>query len=61
VELTLLLASGDQPTATLDVAAHERADLVIATWDGDVETDEARTLRALMTGSPCPVVVVPRP
>lgn len=59
VSVALELLNGPPVEGTLDVVATERADLVIATWDGDPGTRRARVLQALMSRSPCPLLVLP--
>jgi hypothetical protein len=58
VSLTMELVNGPPAAGTLDVVAQERADLVIATWDGDRRTGRTDALQALMSRSPCPLLVL---
>ncbi|HEX2042785.1 MAG TPA: universal stress protein [Acidimicrobiales bacterium] len=59
VSVAVELVNGPPVEGTLDVVAEERADLVVAAWDGDLETRRAEALQALLSHSPCPVLVVP--
>ncbi len=59
VSVAVELVNGPPAEGTLDVVTAERADLVIATWDGDPGSHRARVLQALMTRSPCSLLVLP--
>ncbi len=58
VSVTLELTSGPPVPATLDIVSRERADLVIATWEGGLDLSPGHRLPPLMAGSPCPFLVV---
>jgi nucleotide-binding universal stress UspA family protein len=57
VSVTVELVSGPAVATILDLVARERADAVVATWDGKRHGRHSPTLVGVMTGSPCPVVV----
>lgn len=49
--------AGGEPEAAVLAAARE-ADLVVVAWHGSLARGRAPTLRALLCGAPCPVLVV---
>lgn len=52
------VAQGAPGPEALRAAAAERADLVLVAWHGVLEAAHAATLRTLLTGARCPVMVV---
>jgi nucleotide-binding universal stress UspA family protein len=57
----LLVAHGDPAQETIRVAGAESADLIALAWRGQWEGPRASTLKAVLRGAPCPVMVTRLP
>ena len=56
--LRLFLARGDIGAELVRIAAEQSADLVAVVWRGRLEGERAPTLKGLLSGAHCPVLVV---
>jgi nucleotide-binding universal stress UspA family protein len=54
----LKVATGPPAGAVLRAARELHADLIVAAWKGDARHGRARTMKALLAGAPCPVLLV---
>jgi nucleotide-binding universal stress UspA family protein len=57
VRVRLLVAHGEPADETIRVAREESADLVVLAWKGRWEAPHASTVKAVLRGAPCPVMV----
>lgn len=57
VRVRLRVAHGEPAAETIRVAGEERADLVVLAWKGRWDSPHASTLKAVLQGAPCPVMV----
>jgi nucleotide-binding universal stress UspA family protein len=57
--LRFLVAQGEPGTEILRVAEKRVADLIALPWHESLHMDRAATLKAVMRGAPCPVLVLP--
>jgi nucleotide-binding universal stress UspA family protein len=61
VPVRLLVAHGDPAAETIRVAGEESADLIVLAWKGPWDEPHASTLKALLLGALCPVMVTRTP
>ena len=57
IPVRLLVAHGDPAEETIRVAGAEAVDLIVLAWRGYWEGPRASTLKAVLQGAPCPVMV----
>jgi len=57
VRARMLVAHGEPADETIRVAGEESADLIVLAWKGRWEAPHASTLKAVLRGAPCPVMV----
>ena len=57
VRLRLRVSGGEPAAETIRVAKEESADLLVLAWKGHWEDSRAPTLKAVLQGAPCPVMV----
>lgn len=57
VQVRLLVGHGEPADETLRVAGEQSADLIVLAWRGHWEAPHASTLKALLQGAPCPIMV----
>lgn len=53
----LLVRHGELADETIRAAREEAADLIVLTWSGNWEAQEASDLRAMLQGAPCPIMM----
>lgn len=58
VEVSLRVATGSPAASILESAGRLHADLIVLSWKGDRRPGRAETLKRVLGGSPCPVLVV---
>jgi nucleotide-binding universal stress UspA family protein len=58
LRVRLLVGHGEPAAETFRVAAEEAADLIVLAWKGRWEAPHASTLKAMLNGAPCPVMVL---
>ena len=57
-EVTLKLVTGDPGPEIVHFAEAENADLIVVAWHGTMEAHHAETLKAVVRGVTCPVMVM---
>ena len=57
VQVRLLVRHGEPADETIRVAGEESADLIALAWKGDWAPPCAATLKAVLQGAPCPILV----
>ena len=57
VQVRLLVAHGEPADETIRVAGEELVDMIVLAWKGRWETPHASTLKAVLRGAPCPIMV----
>ncbi len=57
VKLRLVLCHGEPGAAILDFVRRSRSDPVVLAWRGHLEAARAQTMRRVILGAPCPVVI----
>ncbi len=57
-QMRLYVAKGAPGPETLRVASEENADLIVIAWHGVLNDTHAATLRSVLTGASCPVMIV---
>lgn len=57
LEVSMALGEGTPSTETLRVAAERDSDLIVLAWRGEWEGAHAATVKAVLRGAPCPVMV----
>jgi nucleotide-binding universal stress UspA family protein len=58
-EVRLETRAGEPPEAVLEVAATERADMIVLSWGQDLSQDRANLVREVLTSASVPVMLVP--
>ena len=58
-EVRLETRAGESPAAVLEVAATERADMIVLSWGQDLSQDRANLVREVLTSASVPVMLVP--
>jgi nucleotide-binding universal stress UspA family protein len=58
-EVGLETRAGEPPEAVLEVAATERADMIVLSWGQDLSQDRAHLVREVLTSASVPVMLVP--
>jgi nucleotide-binding universal stress UspA family protein len=58
-EVGLETRAGEPPEAVLEVAATERADMIVLSWGQDLSQDRANLVREVLTSASVPVMLVP--
>jgi nucleotide-binding universal stress UspA family protein len=53
----LLVGSGEPADETIRAAETESADLIVLAWKGDWKAPHASTLKGVLRGAPCPIMV----
>ncbi|MBU3887865.1 universal stress protein [Methylosinus sp. KRF6] len=56
-KIRLLVAQGESGEAILELARHNESDLIALAWRGGLEPKRAKTIRRVVRGAHCPVII----
>jgi nucleotide-binding universal stress UspA family protein len=57
IDIRLALAQGEAGSAILNFARENGSDLIVLGWRGSLEPERAQTIRRVIRGASCPVIV----